>query len=562
MAGVNVIDFIGVFPMNGPRAGQDNAAIDATNCKLEPGSLSGVSGTTLVQTLLASTRRIYRIPTGPDATDWSNSFWMQFTDANTDVVHTPVANDQYDRFYWVSPTSSTVQYGSKAQITSGGTTYNLGVAAPLVGSMSVSPVGGSASNITRAYVVTFISQYGEESAPCQPVSVTGPSDASFVLSSIPQPVGGAGVVPVNLIRLYRTVSSSSGVSTYFKVIDLSTGTSTFSDSAVDTAITSNIALPSLAWGPPPAMQGIIAMANGFFAGWNGNTLFFSEPYRPHSWPVAYQQTVQHTIVGLGVFGNTLVVCTAGKPAQLTGITPGTLSVSTNNVALPCLSRQGIVSTPDGVYYPSDNGLILIGPSGVLNVTEKFVGRADWNVIYTPKQLNAVYSGGIYNALRLDGTGFMVRPDGLTLGLVKLSIGETIYSAGVDDWAGRSWVLRPSGLYEWQNPNATTVQYTWTSKEFVLPTPVNIGVMEVLFTNPTGVSPAAHMTVYAYQRGDDTGGGGNTVKVQVFDGDVDESERAVRLPSTMRSDVWQFVLTANSQVHQVILASSVSELRRV
>ena len=100
----------------------------------------------------------------------------------------------------------------------------------------------------------------------------------------------------------------------------------------------------------------------------------SEAYHWHAWPDAYKYATETPIVGLGVIGQTCVVCTQGYPATVTGSKPATCSFTKATADEPCLSRGSIVSTPQGVIYASQNGLVLVGPNGIQNVTEKLITR--------------------------------------------------------------------------------------------------------------------------------------------------------------------------------------------
>ena len=104
------------------------------------------------------------------------------------------------------------------------------------------------------------------------------------------------------------------------------------------------------------------MPNGFLIGFDGNNIYMSEAYHFHAWPAEYKQATETPIVGLGVLGQTCVVCTQGYPATVTGTKPATCSFTKATTGEPCLSRGSIVSTPQGVIYASQNGLILVGPA--------------------------------------------------------------------------------------------------------------------------------------------------------------------------------------------------------
>ena len=80
--------------------------------------------------------------------------------------------------------------------------------------------------------------------------------------------------------------------------------------------------------------------------------------------------------------------------------PATCSFTKATTGEPCLSRGSIVSTPDGVVYASQNGLILVGPSGIQNVTEQLITKDEWIKDYAPQYLRAVRYQNGYLALRM------------------------------------------------------------------------------------------------------------------------------------------------------------------
>ena len=88
----------------------------------------------------------------------------------------------------------------------------------------------------------------------------------------------------------------------------------------------------------------------------GNNVYMCEAYHFHAWPPQYKYATETPIVGLGVLGQTCVVCTQGYPATVTGIKPASCAFTKATTGEPCLSRGSIVSTPQGVIYSSQNGL--------------------------------------------------------------------------------------------------------------------------------------------------------------------------------------------------------------
>ena len=148
------------------------------------------------------------------------------------------------------------------------------------------------------------------------------------------------------------------------------------------------------------------MPNGMIAGWKGSELWFCEPYRPHAWPAAYSNVVEFPIIGLGVINQTLVVCTAGYPIVATGIHPDSISMSKLASFEPCMSRGSVLSIPEGVFYASPNGLVLVA-NGVANlVTEGLIQKDEWNNYNKVATLRATRMGSGYYAFGSERSGFM------------------------------------------------------------------------------------------------------------------------------------------------------------
>src|SRR5437868_345979 len=77
------------------------------NSYLFSGTLAGWRQPKLLKTLQSTTKFAYRIPnktSNNTAITASDSFWMEFTDADTTVMRTPVVQDTFQRYYWSSPT--------------------------------------------------------------------------------------------------------------------------------------------------------------------------------------------------------------------------------------------------------------------------------------------------------------------------------------------------------------------------------------------------------------------------------------------------------------------------
>ena len=555
MVALRLNTFGGMLPIRNVRLLPEQAAREAVNVDTDSGALVPVTQPRRIKALNSSTRFVYKLPYTAAASplapsELDTATWVEFADADTDVLRSPIVNDGFDRYYWCSP-STGLRYATRAQLLAGSNGYKVGVPTPTA-APSVAPTGGTGPAVTRSYVVTWVSQYGEESAPSPPVEGAGNSDGAWTVTAIQNPVVTADQVPITKIRLYRTITAASGSTVFFLVVELPVPTSTYVDVRTDSVVSAGAQLESTAWGVPPAMDGIAAMPNGIFVGWKANTLYFSDNFRPHAWPSALAITVQHDVVGLGVFGNTCVVCTSGAPAAVTGVKSSTMTLTQTTTAAPCLSRGSIVSGVEGVYFASDNGLVLFGPSGIKVVTEEVIDRDQWLTDYKPLTLRACYTRGQYIALRgADGArdGFMMSPviqsTGLN-GVVAASVFTDAKDIGVDLWSGRGWLIDNGALYEWQPAGGTNSTLRWRSKEVHIPEPGNMSVSQVFFDE---AGATVRMRVWADRR-------------LVYDQPVTGNGNEFRLPSGFKATIWQLEIEANTTVHSVHMASTVTELRGV
>lgn len=567
MVALKIQNFAGMIPVRDPTALPDNAAELATNIKTESGTISGIRSAALITTLQSTTRRVYRIPTSADTSDLSQSFWMEFEDPNTDVVRTPIVNDSFERVYWCSP-SEGMRYSTKAAILAGTPDLKLGVRAPTT-APSLNVIGGAVDEEgeftaplrTRSYCATFVSIYGEESQPGLTVEGVGPGDANWVLTNIPQPTQPVGEVPIDKVRIYRTITAASGTTTFFLVREVEIGVTGFTDDTADTTISGKPQLLSTTWAPPiEGLQGIIAMPNGIFVSWKDNNLYFSENYRPHAWPAEYMITVQYPIVGLGVFGNTCVVCTKGQPSAVTGVKSANMNLITNSASIPCLSRRSIVSTPEGVMYASETGMILQSPQGIANLTKEFIGRDKWTTEYHPDQLRAVTVEGVYTAINGDAVtdGFQIDQSGV----IFVDVPGPASDVMVDVWSGKPLVISQGNVYEWQKAGATPLPWVWRSKMFRTPFEVNFGCYEAFYQADPTIPPiqeVLRIKVYVLQRGDKV-----LTRKLIYDQGLNgfDSSKVKRLPAGFKADYWQFELSGTARLEAFHVATTIGELRRV
>lgn len=289
---------------------------------------------------------------------------------------------------------------------------------------------------TRCYTYTFVNAWGEESMPLLPGN-PGVSATELELVEVDQndtvtvalPPGFLAHVGVgqNIThwRLYR--SNSSNTSSAFQLVaELPVATTSFTDGLRAEALQE--VCPTMTWAPPPEitvagvaryMRGLVNLPGGFLAGFLGRTVYFSEPYHAYAWPADYTHTMPFDIVGLGVFDQTLVVCTAGGPFFISGASPDGMSRLDIGSNQACLSWASIAPVTGGVVYASPDGLCLASSSGVQVFLPAPLGKVDWNA-WRPDLMTCCEHDGVlyltYGARDAQGGQALA---GLALGSMKL-----------------------------------------------------------------------------------------------------------------------------------------------
>lgn len=575
MGALKIEDFGGMQPALDVRLIPQNFAEDTSDTWLLKGTLQGWKTPKLIHSAPAGTKKVFRIPNvSTGAPDFSGSTWMNFTDPNTDVLKTPLTNDSFDRYYWASP-SAEPKYNPLARIKAGSTPYTLGIQAPgsrpsVVPAVAV-PIDTTITAEVRVYVYTWISAYGEESAPSPPFTASGDPTSSWSITlDLPGTSDRAGR-ELSKTRLYRSVTGSDGNTQFYYVAEFPKEQGAYVDYAKDTDITSLGVLPSAGWSPPPAdLQGLVAMPNGMMVGWTGKDLWFCEPYHPHAWPSSYTISVDYPIVGLGVFDQTLFVATTSFPYTATGTHPDSMSLSKIGAHEPCISRGSIVSTLDGVYYASQNGIVLANPGKVGVASEQVIRRTDWAALTDIYSLRAARYHQCYVAYPTGGStskGLIFSLQEQRMYLAKTTQNLAIVNFQEDLWTGELLLLTTDGsVYQLDPPDdVALLPYTWKSKEFQFTRPLNLEAMKVYFKIPAVGTPTlgtqtASPTVLA-----DNMYGFVTVYVdgaRKFSRELRASGEQWRLPSGFKGEVWQFEVSARVIVNSIQVAPTAKELNTV
>ena len=495
---IHLKDFGGLIPKVSDRSLPPNHASVAQNSQLYSGQLRGLRQPLAVADLSAEpfeVERAYRLYDGSSSIRDAAGTWISFGDEGVNFIRGALKNDQFDRYYAAGPTQLP-SVASAAGWTAGTPIYDLGVPAPTTAPTVTPPATGTVDE-TRAYVYTFVNEWGEESEP-SPASVpaTGDITGTWVISNIESAFTGITTPnPLDLIRIYRTVVGTASVDYRFVTEfqpSAPPATETYNDNGDGTPdangfrtgtddVALNEPLPSLGWTAPPTnLLGIVNMANGIMVGFSGRDIYFSESYRPHTFPAEYIRSVDANIVGLGVYQSGVVVCTTANPYVATGTDPQSISLTRLDDVEPCLSQRSIVNSIEGVLYASQNGLIMVNQSGAYNVTQPLMTRNEWRTEYRPDTSRSAADGDRIVTFNSLSTGWIFSPAEPLGHIVNLSGFSNVTGVQTDPFTGEAYIVANDVVYLW-NPVTTEPQsYTWRSKEFELPYPVNMGAYRLQY----------------------------------------------------------------------------------
>jgi hypothetical protein len=403
-------------------------------------------------------------------------------------------------------------------------------------------------------------------------------------------------------RVYRTMTASSDTE-YHYVATIPAAASTFNDTVPDTDVALAEVLPSATWEMPPVdMKGIIILANGVAAGFAGNEVFFSEPFKPYAWPVAYRQTYDQDIVAIAVNGTTLVGMTTGNPFTITGVEPATMGggMEKLGVAWPCMAKRGVANFAFGVGYPAPQGMAIIGTAAGTSdiVTKDLFTQSEWSELNPGTFIAAAADNRYYAGYSAGGSSLMFVIDKAESASF-LKVNQKITAIWADPATGKLYVAADRKIYEWEGDAGTKLIYEWRSRKFITAPPLNYGAARIdadfeMSEAELASAQDAHEAAVAANRalavsnGMDDGLADAALAEQEIGGDamrtipplrsdslqfqlwVDDalkfskqigSSRAFRLPGGYKADNVEIVLSGNVKVSAVTLAETMDGLRQ-
>lgn len=334
----------------------------------------------------------------------------------------------------------------------------------------------------RFYVYTFVNAQGEE-GPQSPLSIgvnVHPTSQVVTLTNFTG-FPSSGNYDITSIRIYRTETIADGSADFYFVAEIPKTQTTFSDNILEEDLQGGTLITSAYEPPPSGATGLISLPNGVMALFKGNTLYFSEPYLPYAWPADYQVVLDHDMVAIGHFDNTVVAITTEDVYVINGFDPRQLTPVKLNINQSCVSKRSVVSMSSaGVAFASPDGLILIGNNGVSNITQGVFSREDWQNL-NPSSMHSYYYNGRYLTFYDNGDiqkGFAVSVSGSQAGLIEFDFyANSAFIDTVDDQL--YLVFNGNELHKFDASTTDRLAYRYLSKAYELPYNMRLPFIKVV-----------------------------------------------------------------------------------
>jgi hypothetical protein len=582
--------FSGEQPRLVPRLLPPSGAQSAVNVRLTDGALTPVRAMTNVGSVAgAGYGTIYK----------HGATWLGWASGSVRIAEGPVAQD---RIYYTGDGAPKMRIAS-------GTVYPLAVPRPAdAPTATIVGTATGADKVSRVYVYTFVTEFGEESEPSPPSpAVTWIAGQTVTVSGISAAPSGRAITKQ---RFYRTQTGRSGTYLYF-IAERDESDLDFDDDIA--ADDFQETLPSANWNAPvDSLAGLVSLPNGMMAAFSGKDIYFCEPWRPHAWPEQYVLTTDSAIVALGAIGNTLVVMTEAQPYIVMGSHPSSMQMVKTEINLPCINARGVADLGFAIVYPSHEGLVAVRADGGASIASGEIFTRDEWLKYSPatmigSQISGVYVG-FYSATNEIGE--------MSAGAILLDVsGQGASLTRQDTIATAAWFdAKTGGTYvQLQNstaitrldsPTAPRLTLSWTSKPFIHNEPMNYGAIfveaevslsgverrryEVLSDAAIARNAARIATGKIYgdlhsrglnrqrlagdilerpQRSGFFGqdGFGRAETVIIADGRVvttiDSTNRVVRLPAGFKARQWEIGISSNVRIEKISLATTITDLQQ-
>lgn len=622
--------FSGIAPRIAPRLLPATLAQEALDVKLWSGELRPHYADEILQYIPSNIQSIYRYK-------WKNKTynWLMWP-YETRVAKGPVYDDENNRIYFmnqggffVTDSSLLLDQDYNTTFTPGESCYHVAIPQPRQSDIWVSGGTGSGDVESRSYVYCYVRQWpdgtidvGKSSGPLKNFNdrsryTVDVRPGQTVAVSMEDPLlthHNGAVRGINKIYIYRSEVTSAGQAVYSYVdqFDVNTERVTnnpnavwktnyyeYTDSKPNTSL--GEACPSLYWDAPvDGLKGLVSLQNGLFAAYKDSTVYVSDWNAPHAWPYEHTVTIDYPIVGLGSFGNTIVVCTEAAPVLIVVQDPTNPTTKAIQENCPCVSADSIVNTRNGVIFASQNGLVLINSTSPTFITEKLLTQDEWLPLH-PESLKGAFLNNTYYGFFTNPTdtaaGFIFDLDSYTYSTVYHSIvssgmvyttqpAKVVYN---DIEQSQLYVCYPLengtqySLCSFASDSRINKSFRWRSKVNVSPQGLfNLSAARVMMISQssqkenehiwegklTGSSLAARVMdgepINGWCKTNELELADTTVFNYYVDGELKYSRevkdsKPFRLPSGFRGETIEVEIKSSAYIHSITLASSMGEL---
>lgn len=334
---------------------------------------------------------------------------------------------------------------------------------------------------TRAYLYTAKNNWLEESPPSPAATISTTYLQSVVVTLTA--VNFTGYRALAGYRLYRTMGANAAYLQVSEGVALS-----FTDTSHKAADILG-SLETLEYANPPAtMDVMISLVGGSFAGFSGNTLYISEPYRPHSWQ--YQVSFRKLIRGICAAPQSIVVTTADGCYLVMGGHPSALQTIQLPVPQAGIAQRSMVNLDGITAFASHDGFVSVtGSQASLRASQTLFARDDWQARYGAILADASirfawHDGRLVATSATQALGFLLALDGEETGqytrfnvrmdsMFQLPVADTLYYS--------------VGANVYQFRGGAAYNYTWWSRDFILKRERNLGVGYIRCSGPVTVT---------------------------------------------------------------------------
>ena len=622
--------FSGIAPRIAPRLLPATLAQEALDVKLWSGELRPHYADEILQYIPSNIQSIYRYK-------WKNKKynWLMWP-YETRVAKGPVYDDENNRIYFMNQGGFFVTDSSLLEDRdytngldeSGTPYYTAGIPRAGYNIMSVSG-SGSGDIEARSYIVCYVRQWpdgtidvGKSSEPYatswdaaarRTIDVRPGQTVKIAVGNISDTdIAKTGV---NKVYIYRSEVTSSGQALYSYVdqFDINPSHVTNNPNAtwntggwyeyLDKKANTQLgeACPSIYWDPPvDGLKGLVSLQNGLFAAYKDSTVYVSDWNAPHAWPYEHTVTIDYPIVGLGSFGNTIVVCTEAAPVLIVVQDPTNPTTKAIQENCPCVSADSIVNTRNGVIFASQNGLVLINSTSPTFITEKLLTQDEWLPLH-PESLKGAFLNNTYYGFFTNPTdtaaGFIFDLDSYTYSTAYNSIvssgmvyttqpAKVVYN---DIEQSQLYVCYPLengtqySLCSFASDSRINKSFRWRSKVNVSPQGLfNLSAARVMMTSHSSQKENEHIwegkltgssLAACVMDGEPINGWCKTNELELadatvfnyyVDGELKYSQevkdsKPFRLPSGFRGETIEVEVKSNDYIHSITLASSMGEL---